>query len=474
MTATRTLVATIAVSAAAAAGAAASASAATVAVGVTGKGMFKDYEAVYTAAPGEANRLTVERVGDDDKVIRLTDPGATITPGEKCTSIDPHTARCSVEGVPYRQDLNNVLFRVRALTGDGDDRIRSIGKFGPLLTADAGAGDDVVRGSDRGDVIDGGGGTDRLFGRGRSDTITDGDASGSANADVLDGGAGPDADEISYAGRTAPVTVNLADPGPDGEAGEGDTVRGFRYVVGGSGDDHLEGDGAENGLDGGPGDDHLDGNGGGDLLSGREGDDLLHGHAGADFLSGGPGADAIRGDRGDDVIPRPASADTVSCGKGREALVQAGRGVTVAPSCEELVYEFDEETGRFTNDEGTRVELPPYPARATATVLRFRVGCPKPALADGLCADDARQQIRLRSGDGRLLGAGSLDRRRYRRLAPREDVQVFPIDVRLTRAGRRLLGRPGGAQATVALKTDDFVTVSWRARLRAGSVPRTG
>ena len=60
------------------------------------------------------------------------------------------------------------------------------------------------------------GGTDR-------DTLIDGDRSRAADSDILDGREGGAV--VSYAARTAPVNVDLVDPGPDGETGEGDVLR---------------------------------------------------------------------------------------------------------------------------------------------------------------------------------------------------------------------------------------------------------
>ncbi len=67
------------------------------------------------------------------------------------------------------------------------------------------------------------------------------------------------------------------------------------FILGGSQNDLLRGDG---------GNDHIDGHAGNDTLNGRGGDDMLHGGAGNDELTGGAGDDTFifTGGFGDDTI----------------------------------------------------------------------------------------------------------------------------------------------------------------------------
>jgi hypothetical protein len=112
----------------------------------------------------------------------------------------------------------------------------------------------------------------------------------------------------SYMGAVCPI--------PNGmriEAGDGDDwiTRGEGVVepvtmLGGAGDDRLDGnDGA----------DVLDGGDGSDQVNGFKGDDVLDGGAGADVVDGYSGRDAVRGGDGDDTLhgdhyeePRPTSS----------------------------------------------------------------------------------------------------------------------------------------------------------------------
>jgi Ca2+-binding RTX toxin-like protein len=120
-----------------------------------------------------------------------------------------------------------------------------------------------------------------LIGGAGADTLT-----GSAAANLLDGGLGGDTmqglggnDTVSYAVRTTAVTVTVGAAGAsgssfDGGTGSRDTVAvDVETVVGGDGNDTLNGADGAQALDGGPGDDTLDGR--------RDADDLI-GNAGTD------------------------------------------------------------------------------------------------------------------------------------------------------------------------------------------------
>ena len=170
----------------------------------------------FEAAPGELNRLTVTQAGSD---FTLRDTGAAITPGAGCTASGDAVTCSGAESVS-------------ALLGDGEDNLELAGSA--PLTADGGAGDDVIRGAGGNDRITAGPGNDTAFGAGGVDQLhgvdgTDSLEGGDGN-DLLDGGTGPD-------------TLVAGDGGDS--------------VFGGDGDDQLEAGKGVDTLDGGAGNDRL-------------------------------------------------------------------------------------------------------------------------------------------------------------------------------------------------------------------------
>jgi Ca2+-binding RTX toxin-like protein len=157
------------------------------------------------------------------------------------------------------------------------------------VTKNGGPGDDVLRGTEEPDLLDGRAGNDRIFGYGGDDS------SPNELRGFLIGGKGDD------------------------------------VIHGGSGDDDMVGSGlfsafferGEDVLYGGEGDDLMNGGQGADVIYGSGGNDLLIDGArkreGAkDKLFGGLGADRL------DVDNRPAAKDIVHCG-GDVDLVDADR-----------------------------------------------------------------------------------------------------------------------------------------------------
>jgi Ca2+-binding RTX toxin-like protein len=140
-------------------------------------------------------------------------------------------------------------------------------------------------------------GIENLYGSQFDDVIMgdDGDnrLSGSSGDDILIGGLGEDAlfggdgfDYASYEDRTTGITVNLGTA-----EGNEDRFSSIEGLIGGSGDDVLNGTSIDNIFLGGDGNDRLAGGNGDDVLIGGNGDDLLRGGSGADRLEGGAGID---------------------------------------------------------------------------------------------------------------------------------------------------------------------------------------
>ena len=137
-----------------------------------------------------------------------------------------------------------------------------LGGTGVNTFSDLGINNNVFTGGPAADVLNGGAGNDTL------------DGGPGIVADTLSGSVGTDT--VTYAARTAPVSVTLADAtANEGEAGENDAISNIENVLGGTAADTLIGNGSSN------------------LLSGNGGNDTLNGGLGtlADTLDGGPGTD---------------------------------------------------------------------------------------------------------------------------------------------------------------------------------------
>ena len=421
----------------------------------------------YRAAAGESNHVVLTAV--DDLTIGVSDPGAAVTPGPGCRSIDAHTAICSAAGLPGWHGL----IAASVETYDMDDIVDS---RGPGLSGNGGPGNDVLQSASvAAGVLNGGGGRDTLLGGTNADTLIDGDRSDAADADVLDGREGGAI--VSYVGRTAPVLVDLADPGPDGERGEGDVLRSVSGVTGGAAADELRGDDRPSALSGGPGRDRLEGLAGADSLDGGRGSDRLSGSAGNDWLAGGPDRDKLTGARGDDILDGGPARDRLLGGAGSDELwsgaAYCGLGNDlVSPSAKDYVAR-DCEQMRFGLPtpiaDSRAVEPEPYPYSVDRGSLAFRVRCPHDetdGYPDGVALTG---QLSIRALDGRLLGHARIPPagRACARADFIEDPHALPlvlIRVELNAAGLHLQSR--GARIVVAYSGRNVPPVPWSIRLR--------
>mgnify|MGYP001279648513 CR=1 FL=1 len=134
---------------------------------------------------------------------------------------------------------------------------------------------------------------------------------GGNSGDRLAGGAGND--QINARGGDDIITGGAGDDIV--WAGDGDD-----HVDGGDDDDTLYGGTGDDWLAGGAGDDWLAGEGGDDSLSGGDGDDTLIGGEGDDRLDGGAGDDWLAGGWGDDTLIGGAGSDTLDGGSGNDWL----------------------------------------------------------------------------------------------------------------------------------------------------------
>jgi Ca2+-binding RTX toxin-like protein len=283
----------------------------------------------FTAAAGEANRLTV--VSEAGLVV-FRDTGAPLTAGPGCTARPDGAVACpgmAETAIDLGDGADEATAGVGVVRGgDGDDVVRG-------SRVEGGAGNDTLVGGDAADRLDGGPGMDVVTGGAGDDELLDTDA----ERDRLD--AGPGVDLLSFDGRAGDVRVDL---GARPQVGAENEVAGFERVLGGGGDDELVTDPAVNdvplpvavggdgddrlvdrstvGLEllGGDGDDTLVAGIGSTELSGGDGDDTLEGGTGEDILLGDAGADTIRGRGGDDEARGGSGRDTVRGGPGDDRL----------------------------------------------------------------------------------------------------------------------------------------------------------
>lgn len=267
---------------------------------------------IYSAAPGEANRLTLSQgtpVGAVRRII-VRDSGAPVTAKDGCTATGPGEAVC-------RMPVGTFGNVIDAGLGDRDDSAdaRSVRSAKPGL--EGGTGSDRLTGSRSrpsvlfGDTIAGlpAGGSDVLVGGRRNDFLLGGPAD-----DMLDGRGGRD--EASYFDETSRVFASLVRGRAEAPA-HTDSLKSIESLEGGDGGDRLVGDRRAN---------TLTGEGGKDELLGNAGDDRLVGGAGGNlFTGGGLEDDTMIGGLGDDVLFGERGRDRMFGGRGRDRLA-AGRG----------------------------------------------------------------------------------------------------------------------------------------------------
>ena len=135
--------------------------------------------------------------------------------------------------------------------------------------------EDIV-GSSAADVLTGNAGGNHILGLEGNDLID-----GGPGADVLDGGIGADA--VTYADRTANLSVRLDGLANDGQAGEADNLLQVETITGGSGNDVLAEIGSATSWSG--------------VLARQR-----RGLAQDDVLAGGPGRDTLDAGQGTDTV----------------------------------------------------------------------------------------------------------------------------------------------------------------------------
>ncbi|HEX3337262.1 MAG TPA: Calx-beta domain-containing protein [Jatrophihabitans sp.] len=292
-----------------------------------------------TFVGGAGNAMIVAGAGNDTFV---DGPGSQTFIGEGGTDTADYGKAPKSVTVTIDGEANDGP--VGAATDDIIDADVVIGSaFDDHLTG--GSAGEELRGGLGADHLEGGPGADTLLGGGDADVL-DGNAGadtvkGEAGADTLHGGLGPDdlsggteVDLADYADRTDNLVITKDDAANDGAASDTwkDNVRtDVEKIVGGSGDDHIEGYAGADALEGGPGRDVLYGLTGADTFVGGPGNDEMYditfnsrfdytGDGASDTFVGGDGADYAYGGGGTDQFDMGAGVDNVYAGAGADTI----------------------------------------------------------------------------------------------------------------------------------------------------------
>ncbi len=244
-----------------------------------------------------------------------------------------------------RFDASGVSLRTTIHGGAGNDSI--IGSAGnDSVFGDAGNdtmllnnGDDIAFGGDGNDVLRGGAGRDLLVGDSGNDSLF-----GQGSVDTLDGGAGIDVLDGGVSGSSiidqVEGTITLMNTGFATTRGDRVIAESIGYATlsGGSGADFFNTNGFNSGLVtvlGGDGNDTLNGGATNEVFLGEGGDDVLQAGGGRDNVSGGAGNDTVRGQGGIDVLSGGTGNDRIDAGNEANQLredVDANFSISTNPA----------------------------------------------------------------------------------------------------------------------------------------------
>jgi RTX calcium-binding nonapeptide repeat (4 copies) len=247
-------------------------------------------------------RRIVVTMGDGDDRVQIREVSPNGVPG--CVGVEP-------------------TWTVEVTLGSGDDVLTAglaptnpctTGQFSNAsrrssMTASGGGGNDVLNATSLGSTLEGGSGRDELTGTNRgNDTLR-----GGSGADLMSGGSSTTAGDFDTATYSevgsGSLSLTLDGQANDGVANEGDNIaHSIERVIGGGGQDSINGNDLPNTLVGGGGSDSINGRGGADVLEGGDDGDELAGAEGVDRFTGGGGNDFIQA--------RDGEFESISCGDG--------------------------------------------------------------------------------------------------------------------------------------------------------------
>jgi len=173
------------------------------------------------------------------------------------------------------------------------------------------------------------------IGKGRADTLVGGDGDdrldGAGAEDHLSGGRGND----QLLGGSDDDVLSGGDGNDQLSGGEGRDV-----LAGDNGNDRLDGGGSADQLDGGAGDDALTGGSGNDVMKGGDGNDSLEGGAGKDTLIGGAGNDTLSGGADSDTLEGGAGKDVLTGGDKTDVFLFRSVADTPAGDGRDIITDF--------------------------------------------------------------------------------------------------------------------------------------
>jgi Ca2+-binding RTX toxin-like protein len=244
--------------------------------------------------------------GNDQYIVNHGGDVITDTAGtDSVFSWTPYTLGAGLENLVLLQGTISGYGNSLANTIVGSDAANTLRGDGGGDTLYGGGGDDWLEGEAGNQAISGVAGNDIIYGEGGNDTVLAGDGD-----DTLYGGSGTDA----LVGEDGNDTIY---GGADWDLMDGRDGIDFMYGEGGA--DIIFGDVGADQIDGGEGDDLIMGERGFDSMTGDDdtivggvGNDMLDGSAGNDLILGGVGNDIIDGDHGNDRIIGGAGAEIIA------------------------------------------------------------------------------------------------------------------------------------------------------------------
>lgn len=283
----------------------------------------------------ESRRLMSASVANGVLTITGTTGNDTILVRQQ----DAQTIRLEDNGVVSQfadSAVNSIV--INGLGGNDSLRARNFTSGGTTLrllepvTINGGVGNDTIEGADGNDVLIGEAGNDSISGGAGNDLLDGGINAdtlfGFTGNDTLNGGLGTDVltgaqgiDTADYSARIENLSLRIGAGFASGAVGELDNIEAdVENVLGGSGNDRIEGNGLDNILTGNAGNDFIFGSAGIDVLNGNAGDDQLIGGSGDDDMFGGLGNDQLFGTSGADELSGESGNDILVGGSGTDAF----------------------------------------------------------------------------------------------------------------------------------------------------------